>query len=81
MCGNGLPVDASASRATLRIILTILVVGALFACAFLYGKWKADVTPMSASVPSFAPAPHAKPSPAMGPVPAEPGDPGVKPQR
>ena len=62
MCGNGLPVDAAASRPTLTIVLTILVVGGLFACAFLYGKWRADVTPMSASVPAFAPSSRPRPS-------------------
>ena len=82
MCGNGLPVDATVSRPLLTIVLTILVVGGLFACAFLYGKWRADVTPMSASVPAFAPAPKARPAPKLMPPPTAPqnGDPAVKPE-
>jgi len=83
MCGNGLPVDAAASRSILTIVLTILVVGGVFACAFLYGKWRADVTPMSASLPAFAPAPKVRPAPTTPPVPTSgvPADPAVKPER
>lgn len=83
MCGNGLPVDPAASRSILTIVLTILVVGGLFACAFLYGKWRADVTPMSASVPAFAPRPktHAAPRVNATPVAPDPVDPSAKPPR
>jgi hypothetical protein len=82
MCGNGLPADPSKSRSVLTIVLTILVVGALFAGAFMYGKWKADVTPMSASVPAFAPTLKAKPStrPEGTPVVADPTDQSGKPR-
>jgi hypothetical protein len=55
MCGTGVPATTAASGSRLTIVLTILVVLALFAGAFLYGKWQADVTPMNAAVPSAAP--------------------------